>query len=263
VEQHAFALPTIFVEAVERRVRRDVVLVDGRSSIVYESEPVPLAALASLLQIPHKEDAAPETLQIVVLSAGGMRVAAVADRVIDDRDVIVRDTGLTTDFAGLSAGAVPLEDGRVAVVLNVVEVLQEFERSGGAAKFEPPQTETRKSRILVVDDSITTRPVERGILEASGYEVELAVDGLDALEKVHRSKPDLIISDVAMPHLDGFQLLERLKAEKETAAIPVILVTSLEQREEQERGLSLGADAYIVKRKFDQRALVATVRQIL
>ena len=110
---------------------------------------------------------------------------------------------------------------------------------------------------------MTTRSVEKSILEAHGYDVDLAVDGVQALEKIRSRAPDLIVSDVSMPRMDGFQLLEKVKSSKETAGIPVILVTSLETREEQERGLALGADAYIIKRKFDQRELLATIRQIL
>jgi two-component system chemotaxis sensor kinase CheA len=129
--------------------------------------------------------------------------------------------------------------------------------------FTAAVEQAKAHRILVVDDSVTTRSVEKGILEAHGYDVELAVDGLEALEKIRSKPPDLVISDVAMPRMDGFDLLAKLKSGPETSHIPVILVTSLEAREEQERGLALGADAYIVKRKFDQRELIATVRQIL
>ena len=119
------------------------------------------------------------------------------------------------------------------------------------------------ARILVVDDSITTRSLEKTILEANGYQVEVAVDGQEALEKARAMVPDLVITDVMMPRMDGYELLEALKKEKDMAHIPVIMVTSLERREEQERGLALGADAYIVKRKFDQRELLRIVRQIL
>ena len=105
--------------------------------------------------------------------------------------------------------------------------------------------------------------MERSILETHGYAVSLAVDGAEALDAVRTNPPDLVISDVNMPRMDGFQLLEQIKSDKSIAHIPVIMVTSLEQREEQERGLALGADAYIVKRKFDQRELLEIVRQIV
>ena len=101
------------------------------------------------------------------------------------------------------------------------------------------------------------------MLEAHGYEVSVAVDGVEAWAAVRDNPPDLVISDVSMPRIDGFQLLEQLKADPSTSEIPVILVTSLESSAEQERGLALGADAYIVKRKFDQKELLRIVQQIL
>ena len=127
----------------------------------------------------------------------------------------------------------------------------------------PEKPRENVHRILVVDDSITTRSLEKSILEAYEYRVEVAADGLQALEAIRHNPPDLVITDVMMPRLNGFQLLEQMKNTPGMKEIPVILVTSLESREEQERGLSLGADAYIVKRKFDQRELLTIVRQIL
>ncbi|MBZ5584506.1 MAG: response regulator [Acidobacteriia bacterium] len=130
---------------------------------------------------------------------------------------------------------------------------------GAPAIPSPAQPAT----ILVVDDSITTRSLEKNLLEAHGYHVRVAVDGLEALARLREEPAGLVIADISMPRMNGFELLERMKADKKLAGIPVIVVTSMERREDQERGLALGADAYIVKRKFDQRELLETVRQIL
>jgi two-component system chemotaxis sensor kinase CheA len=126
-----------------------------------------------------------------------------------------------------------------------------------------PERQKPSFSILVVDDSLTTRTLEKSILEAHGYKVQVAVDGLDALEKLRAEKPDLVISDIQMPRLDGFGLLQALKQDPVLSLIPVIIVTSLDQPEDQKRGLSLGAGAYIVKRKFDQAELLSAIRQIL
>ena len=120
-----------------------------------------------------------------------------------------------------------------------------------------------KELILVVDDSMTTRTLEKSILEAHGYRVRTAVDGLEALALLRAEKADLVIADIQMPRMDGFELLAALKQDPGLNQIPVIVVTSLERAEDQERGLALGADAYIVKRKFDQGELLAGIRQIL
>ena len=138
---------------------------------------------------------------------------------------------------------------------------QQLDELLSAVQLSPSSAGLQPYRILVVDDSITTRSLERSLLEAHGYEVTLAVDGLEGWNSVRANPPDLVISDVSMPRMDGFELLGRIKADQGTAKVPVILVTSLESREEQEKGLSLGADAYIVKRKFDQRELLKIVRR--
>jgi two-component system chemotaxis sensor kinase CheA len=110
---------------------------------------------------------------------------------------------------------------------------------------------------------MTTRTLEKSILEAHGYRVRVAVDGMEALDQLRAEKADLVIADIQMPRLDGFGLLEAMKKDPNLNRVPVIVVTSLERPEDQERGLSLGADAYIVKRKFDQGELLAAIRQIL
>jgi two-component system chemotaxis sensor kinase CheA len=110
---------------------------------------------------------------------------------------------------------------------------------------------------------MTTRTLEKSILEANGYHVRVAVDGVEALTQLRTEMADLVITDIQMPRLDGFGLVQAMKSDPSLARIPVIVVTSLDRREDQARGLELGAEAYIVKRKFDQGELLEAIRQIL
>jgi two-component system chemotaxis sensor kinase CheA len=124
--------------------------------------------------------------------------------------------------------------------------------------------EALSKRILVVDDSITTRTLERNILEARGFQVELATNGQDALNAIlTQGVPDLVITDVAMPRMNGFELARRIKSNDRTADLPVILVTSLDTPEDKARGVESGADAYIVKSRFDQDSLLETIQQLI
>ncbi len=118
---------------------------------------------------------------------------------------------------------------------------------------------------LVVDDSITTRTLEKSILEAQGYQVLLSVDGIDALNVLRSGEAviDLVIADVEMPRMDGFGLLQAVKTDPRLSAVPVILMTSRADPEDVRKGLDLGASAYITKQKFDQRELLATIGQVL
>jgi len=156
-------------------------------------------------------------------------------------------------------------------VLNVADLIKLAMR-GERRSIYAPETPGEKMiaqadlqhRILVVDDSVTTRTLEKNVLEAAGYEVQLAVNGQEALGLIAAGEmPDLIISDVVMPRLDGFGLTERVKSDARTAHIPVILVTSLDSKEDKTRGIEVGADAYIVKSHFDQNNLLETIEQLI
>lgn len=263
-----FALPSAFIEQLLRIGLSDIQLIEGRESILVDSKAVRLVRLTDLLSIqgtpvPNEGASGEKKLFVVIATVNQERLGIVVDSLRDERDTIIKDTGLGSAQAGFSAGAVPMDDGSVAVVLSVPAL---FSRAAGGtthAAFLTSIEEKRVASILVVDDSLTTRSLEKSILEANGYRVRVAVDGLQALEQIRTEAPDLVISDVLMPRMTGFELLAAIKADAALKTIPVILVTSLENREEQARGLELGADAYIVKRRFDQRELMRIVRQIL
>lgn len=268
---HVFGLPAGSVERLWRGNVENVERVEGREAIRVDSQPVFLAKLSEVLGIaesappPPEEDAHARFIHVAVVASGGRRAGFIVDRLLDDREAVIKDLGLPASMSGLTAGGIPLEDGRVAVVLAPGGLLDRFRDSGRSAVVRAlaKRPARKRPRILVVDDSITTRSLERSILEAHGYQVRVAVDGVQALEELRAEPADLVITDIMMPRMDGLDLLRHIKNDGDIAHVPVIVVTSMEKREDQERGLSLGADAYIVKRKFDQRELLDTVRQIL
>jgi two-component system chemotaxis sensor kinase CheA len=125
-----------------------------------------------------------------------------------------------------------------------------------------PAGATAKS-VLVVEDSITSRMLLKGILESAGYQVKTAVDGVEAFTFLRSERFDLVVSDVEMPRMNGFDLTERIRADKKLAELPVVLVTALETREDRERGIDAGANAYLVKSSFDQSNLLEAVRRLV
>jgi two-component system, chemotaxis family, sensor kinase CheA len=263
-----FGAPVRCVQQLVRVRLSELQTMEGREVLIVEGRPIPLAHLSDLLELPAKPSIGASEkdrnpwLSIAALVAG---VGVIVDRLVDQREAVVKDLGLPDRMTGMTAGGIPLEDGRVALVLNPAAIFERFrertKRTAPRRTEEQPDKSTR--RILVVDDSLTTRSLEKSILEAHGFQVSVAVDGIEALEKLTAEPFDLVITDVMMPRMDGMQLLEQMKKQKATERIPVIMVTSLESQEDQQRGMSLGADAYIVKRKFDQQELLRTVRQIL
>jgi two-component system chemotaxis sensor kinase CheA len=131
---------------------------------------------------------------------------------------------------------------------------------------ERPPTEAVSPRprvVLVVDDSITTRTMEKNLLEAAGYQARVAVDGVDAWTVLKSESVDLVVSDVDMPRMDGFELTARIRADAAVAELPVVLVTALESREDKERGIEVGANAYILKSSFDQSNLLDVIGRLI
>jgi len=163
------------------------------------------------------------------------------------------------------AGATVLGSGQVAPILNVADLFKSARKGGGAvvpgaAGVKPLEAEA--ATILVVEDSITSRMLLKGILESAGYQVKTAVDGLEAFTILRTQKFDLVVSDVEMPRLNGFDLTARIRADKKLAELPVVLVTALESRDDRERGIDVGANAYLVKSSFDQSNLLEAVRRL-
>jgi two-component system chemotaxis sensor kinase CheA len=116
--------------------------------------------------------------------------------------------------------------------------------------------------VLVVDDAVTTRAMERGLLELAGYQVKVAVDGVDAWTTLKTERFDLVVSDVDMPRMNGFELTQRIRADETLQDLPVVLVSALEGREDQERGIEVGANAYVVKSSFEQSNLLEIIHRL-
>jgi two-component system chemotaxis sensor kinase CheA len=161
-------------------------------------------------------------------------------------------------------GAVLSPQGTPIPVLDPHALIQLCQQARPATNtLTAPEKSSRRPQILVVDDSITTRTLEKSILETQGFLVEVAVNGREALTKMRHQAFDLVISDVQMPEMDGLQLLETMKQEPALAGIPVIMVTSLQDDEDRRRGLNLGADAYLIKQTFEQQELLDVIGQLL
>ena len=261
-----FAVPLHGIERLLRVRIRDVETVEGQPVLFLDDQPIPLLSLPYLLGLEGPDLAVSgDVLPVMVLRAGSKRLAAVVDGFLAERDSVIKDLDPPAARIGKLAGAILLEDGAVALVLNPVELIQTSqspERAPILQAAEPPP-EKRRAIVLVVDDSLTTRTLERSILEAHGYDVRLAVDGVEALDQLRTEPVDAVVADIQMPRMDGFTLLEEMKKDPRLARVPVIVVTSMDRREDQERGLALGANAYIVKRKFDHEELLDAIQNFI
>jgi two-component system chemotaxis sensor kinase CheA len=275
-EDRMYALPS---HAVERllRLRADTLeIVESRPTIRIdirgEDVVVPVVAMTALTGSPNAQIPVEAGSVKAALVRHGARHCALAVNAFHDvRTMLVSDVE-AIGMGEMVSGTVLLEDEMPALVLSPEILIQHWIRNesrlaaGGLGLSSwAPDKERPATTILVVDDSITTRTLEKSILEAQGYQVLLSVDGIDALNVLRSSETmvDLVIADVEMPRMDGFGLLQAIKTDPRISSTPVILMTSRADPEDVRRGLDLGASAYITKQKFDQRELLATIGQLL
>ncbi|HEY2926615.1 hybrid sensor histidine kinase/response regulator [Piscinibacter sp.] len=264
VGDHQFVLPSRSVERVARVKEGGVRTVANRESIELDGQALSLVRLAAVLGLPERGPARRDDghLPLAVLAHGGRRMAFAVDEVIGDQEVLVKPLGPPLKRVRNVAGATVLGAGRVVPLLNVADLLKSALHAGAAraapaAAARAPEAPPRS--LLVVEDSITSRALLKGILESAGYRVSTAVDGMDALTRLQTGRFDLVVSDVEMPRMDGFELTTRIRADKRLTELPVVLVTALGSREDKERGVEVGANAYIVKSSFDQANLVDVI----
>jgi two-component system chemotaxis sensor kinase CheA len=190
-------------------------------------------------------------------------VAVEVDELVAEREIVMQAPG--PRLAGVSTvlGTAALADGSVALVLNPATCARRAlakPPSPGAASPAPP---ARRTQILLAEDTMTTRELERAILESAGYAVVTAVDGMQAWELLQTQPFDVVVSDVSMPRMDGIALCTTIRESQRWAALPVVLVTSLASEDDRRRGLDAGADAYLTKSGLGRAELLATLERLL
>jgi two-component system, chemotaxis family, sensor kinase CheA len=262
------AIPTVYAERLIRVRVQDLPVADGRVVVPTGEAPAPIVQLGRLIRSNTTEQ--PETdgpISAVLVAVGDRRVVLAVDELLGEQELVVQPirAGRAGSSALVSAAAI-LSSGKVAVVANVPGLVAQA--GGDMVATEVDRTPShekggRRARILVVDDSITTRTLEQSVLEAAGYEVYTGVDGADGWRLVQERSPDLVVADVEMPRMDGFTLCETIRKSPRFKELPVVLITALETPEHRARGLEAGADAYLGKSSFDQETLIETVRQLL
>ncbi|MFP4345006.1 MAG: response regulator [Anaerolineales bacterium] len=267
-----YAVPLNAIERILTVRPEQVSPFGGQSTILYGERPLTLVRLSDVLELPDNGAGRGATeLVVVVLAAAERRMAFIVDELVGEQEIVIKPLGKQLASVGGLAGATVLGSGEIVLVLNAADLLKLALREGQGPlhlQRDPdraPSKERQRRHILIVDDSLTTRTLEKNILEAAGYSIEVATDGQEAWNLILASSPlpDLVISDVSMPRLDGIGLTRRIREETRTTELPVILVTSLDSPADKARGVEAGADAYITKGSFNQHTLLDVVEQLL
>lgn len=266
----AFVIPTTHLELVMRVQPDQLRSVENHPVVLVRGEGVALVYLAEVLDLeqqPEPSDA--RAIFVLVLNVGVARIALAVDEVCQEQEVLVKDLG--SHLAGLPGvlGTTVLGNGKVVAILDTTELVRRIMRQSGLSASRVAVAPTREQQparqrsVLVAEDSITSRALLKGILESAKFAVTTAVDGMDAFGKLRNGDFDLLVSDVDMPRLNGFGLTERVRADSKLAELPVVLVTSLDSVEDRERGVQVGANAYIIKRDFEQSNLLETIARLI
>lgn len=261
-----FLLPTEAIKQAIRVANDAIEHVEGREAIRWNGQPLSIARLSGLLGLSEQaEQPEPGSKQpCIIVKSGEAQVGLLVEELVGDREVLVKEIGPPLVRVKNIAAAGLLGTGQVVLILRPTDLLRSIrEITRPPAKAVAPEGKGHQPVLLVVDDSITTRTMEKNLLEAAGYQVKVAVDGMEAWTLLNTEEYDLVVSDVDMPRMDGFELTARIRADRKLSKLPVVLVTALESRENKERGIEVGANAYILKSSFDQSSLLEFIRRLV
>ncbi len=274
VSNATFAIPTTDCQGMIWVHRDSVCMIEGHTTIEYEGRIVPLLQLSRILGIVtepfFQHD---ERMPAIILSTARVRqhafVALLVDHMLDEREAVVKSLGplledLCYDQPAIRpyGGAIQFGDGALILLLNPAALIQAAHSVSASPRIDFAQQQ-RRYHLLVVEDSFTTRELLRSIMQSAGYTVTTAVDGRDALDKLRTQAYDLVMSDIEMPHMDGFELTESIRYDLQLDHLPIIIMTSLASDDYRRRGLEVGAQAYIIKSQFNQDNLLEIVQQLL
>jgi chemosensory pili system protein ChpA (sensor histidine kinase/response regulator) len=251
--------------AARARIARQTGTVDSRG------KQLPLHNLSLLLGenpvIAHEGTAEPST-QIIILRGLHGSFAIELDAIHGNREVVVKNIGPQLAHVTGIAGATVLADGSIVLIINPLALIESAARERHGTRQNLLELKAANNAaavviplVLVVDDSVTVRRVSQRVLERSGYAVVLARDGLDALEKLQTASPAVVLLDIEMPRMDGFELLRRLRQDPQTRELPVVMITSRSADKHREYALQLGATAYLGK-PFNESELLTLLKQL-
>jgi chemotaxis protein histidine kinase CheA len=264
-ERYAVPVPGV-VESLSLR-DAEVHTLAGASVVLRHGVSVPLLDLGAALGLPRGSEAPRAAL--VVRHTSGTQIAWAVDRLEGESELVVKDLGAFLGRVPYVAGATIDGDGSVVCLLDLRELADKaiggltLTAPAPTAKKAPVVTGVKRPRVLVVEDSVGVRELERVILEGAGYQVETAVDGLDGASRLRDDPADLVLSDVEMPGMDGFDLTRTIRRTKGWENVPVIIMTSRGEDHARQAGLDAGCSAYLLKNEFDQEQLVSTVRRLV
>jgi two-component system chemotaxis sensor kinase CheA len=261
---HVFTIDTTSVQRVIRIARGDFTLVEDRDFVRTPAGPMPFVDLSLWLRLQPNRSDATETIPAVVVDSPGGPTAVLVDEITGEQELLTRSLGPRLANVRRYNGGMVLPDGRIALLLNVAALAE------AAAEVRPRKSvvgrrpvAAARRKVLVVDDSKYVRTLVKLILEGAGYDVTMATDGTEALKQLRDHGADVVVADVDMPFMNGFELTRAIRQSDRLTGTPVVLVTGRESLEDKLKGLRAGANAYLRKDQFDAHDFLETMRQVV
>ena len=264
-----FAIPIDAVVETIRIASDEIKTAETREAITVRGRIIPLVRISDIFDLPAKGIVERKYFSVIIVQAVEKRIALLVDELRGRQDIVTKALGAPLKKVRYISGATILGDGRVILMVDVSSIINSFE--GGAvikheAALKPKAAIAAKKRlrtILLAEDAMSTAMLEKNILESAGFSVVIARDGKEALEKSSQEKFDLVMTDILMPRMDGFELTAALRKDKFYKDIPIIIVTTRESDADKRRGLEAGADAYILKSEFTSEGLLNTIERLI
>jgi two-component system sensor histidine kinase and response regulator WspE len=265
-EPYAFPLSRLY--RVLKVHYSDIFKVENRQYLTLENQNISLISAYQILDLSPAQRNNIEELSVIVINEQSRFYGIVVDCFLAERDLVVRPLDPRLGKVPNISAAALMEDGSIVLIIDVTDLIRTIENLVSGKNLTPIQQTSlpatrQQRRILVVDDSITVREMERKLLENQGYQVDVAVDGIDAWNTIITKDYDLLISDIDMPRMNGIELITQVKTHPRLKSIPAIIVSYKEREEDRIAGLQAGADYYLTKSSFHDDSLVNAVMDLI
>ncbi|OGV48987.1 MAG: hypothetical protein A2017_17405 [Lentisphaerae bacterium GWF2_44_16] len=268
IGEELYAFPSTKLDRLLIVPTEDLQTLENHQFINHENSNIGIVSGRELLSYPIKsiED---ENIPLLIVSDRYNRYAVVVDRFLREEKIVVRPLDERLGKISCVSSASVLDDGSPVLVADVDDIVRSVDNlvKGNTLHKLSRSNETvihqRRKKILVIDDSITVRELERHLLENKGYKVETAVDGIDGWNALRTDNYDIVITDIDMPRMNGFELVEKIKSHAKLRSIPVMIVSYKDREEDRVKGIDAGADYYLTKSSFHDNTLLEAVYNLI
>jgi two-component system chemotaxis sensor kinase CheA len=262
VDEHRLIFPSMNVKRVMEISIQDVRTIEGKETFTFNNQVLPFVLLREILGIGGNINNNKKMI-LAVVESGGELIAISVDEVLYEDEVMIKSMGKQLSRVKNISGVALLSSDKPALILNIQDIFKSVGISNNVGIKVHKDEVNKKRKLLVVDDSPTTRILLKNVLEIAGYDVVSANDGLEAFNELKKGGFDLLVSDIEMPNMNGFELTESVRDDKVLSELPIILVTALDSAEDKQKGMEAGANAYIIKSSFDQNNLMETIQWLI